>query len=594
MPLHQSSPFALAFFCAFLNTSAIAATGAATGQVSLPGQTITVSGNVKQDSPTGPAYVTNPNGFYFTLTDGITTISGQERRNNDSVGGPNKALQTIATFDGSQATITGTVTAVSFSTTQTNQGFGQGFGIGLVARSGLLNASITYNSNLTNGFGGLAFDEQNGHLMVGVGIDPLTASYVDLTNLGYANGPVLSKPLPFVITFGAGTVSATVAGNALGTQNVPFNMTQAVLLAGGYSGNSRSVPATLTYSSISVALPTTVGPASLLYAVSGDNQSGVAGAPLPVSLVVGVVDSHRNSVPDATVSFSALGASVNPTSAKTDANGHASTQVTLGSTPGPVTVNASVSGLNAVTFNLTATTNPLLPNITGVVNGASFLPGFVAGSWVTIQGTNLSATTRPWGASDFVNGALPTQLDNVSATINGKAAYIYYISSKQLNVLAPDDPATGPVAVQVTNSEGASNTFTANKVALSPALFLFTSPYPAAVHADGTYVGPPQLIAGATTTPAKPNEIIMLYGTGFGATNPIITTGFVFTNAAPLAQSVTATVGGMPADVQGFLVSPGLYQFNLTVPNLPNGDAPLAITIGGLSTPDGLMLTVGQ
>jgi len=590
MPLHHSSPFALAFLGAFLNSSAIAATGAATGQVSFTGQTITVSGNVKQDSPTGPTYVTNPNGFYFTLTDGITTISGQERRNNDPAGGPNKALQTIATFDGSQATITGTVTAASFSPTQTNQGFG----IGLVARSGLLNASITYNSNLTNGFGGLAFDEQNGHLLVGVGTNPLTASYLDLTNIGYANGPTLSKPLPFVITFGAGTVSATVAGNALGTQNVPFDMTQAVLLAGGYSGNSSNVPATLTYSSISVALSTTVGPASLLYAVSGDDQSGAAGTPLPVSLVVGVVDSHRNGVPGAMVSFSALGATVSPTSAQTDANGHASTHATLSSTPGPVTVNASVSGLNPVTFNLIATANPSLPNITGVVNGASFVPQFVAGSWVTIQGTNLSATARPWGASDFVNGALPIQLDDVSATINGKAAYIYYISSKQLNILAPDDAATGPVAVQVTNSEGVSNTFTANKVGLSPALFLFTSPYPAAVHADGTYVGPPQLIAGATTTPAKPNEIIMLYGTAFGASNPIIATGFVFTNPAPLAESVTATVGGMPADVQGFLVSPGLYQFNLTVPNLPAGDAALAITIGGLSTPDGLMLTVGQ
>jgi uncharacterized protein (TIGR03437 family) len=248
----------------------------------------------------------------------------------------------------------------------------------------------------------------------------------------------------------------------------------------------------------------------------------------------------------------------------------------------------------AVTFHLTATANPLLPNITGVVNGASFLPQIVAGSWVTIQGANLSATTRPWGASDFVNGALPIQLDNVSATINGKAAYIYYISPKQLNILAPDDAATGPVAVQVTNSAGVTNTFTANKAALSPALFLFTSPYPAAVHADGTYVGPPQLIAGATTTPAKPNEIIMLYGTGFGATNPIIQTGFVFTNPAPLAESVTATVGGMPANVQGFLISPGLYQFDVTVPNLPDGDALLAITIGGLSTQDGLSLTVAQ
>ena len=588
MPLHRLSPLVLAVLAALLNTST--AVAAAAAQVSLTGQTMTVSGNVQQDSPTGPAYVSNPNGFYFAITDGITTVSGQERRNNDPVGGPNRALQTIATFDGSQATITGTVTAASFNITQPNQGFG----IGLEARTGLQHASITYNSNLTAAFAGLAFDELNGHLLVGVGTNPLTATYLDLTNIGYANGPALSQPLPFVITYGPGTVSATAAGNIIGTQTVPYDLTQAVLLAGGYSGNSSSASATLTYSSISVALPTAVGAPSLLYPASGDGQSGTAGTALSAPLVAGVVDSHRNAVPGATVNFTAIGATVTPASAQTDAKGHASTQVTLGSTAGPVTVTASASGLASVTFNLTATANPLLPNITGVVNGASFLPQIVAGSWVTVQGTNLSSTTRPWGASDFVNGALPIQLDNVSATINGKAAYIYYISPMQLNILAPDDPATGPVAVQVTNSTGASNTFTANKVDLSPALFLFTSRYPAAVHADGTYVGPPQLIAGATTTPAKPSEIIMLYGTGFGAANPIIPTGLVFTNPAPIAGSVTATVGGLPADVQGFLISPGLYQFNLTVPNLPAGDAPLTITIGGSSTPDGLLLTVGQ
>jgi uncharacterized protein (TIGR03437 family) len=579
---------ASAIVAAFLTFST--ARPATTPQVSLPGQTMTVSGNVRQDSPSGPAYVSNPNGFYFTLTDGITTLSGQERRNNDPAGGPNKALQTIATFDGSQATITGTVTAASFNSTQPNQGFG----IGLEARTGLQHASITYNSNLTAAFAGLAFDELNGHLLVGVGTNPLTATYLDLTNIGYANGPVLSQPLPFVITYGPGTVSATAAGNIIGTQTVPFDMTQAVLLAGGYSGNSGSPSATLAYSSISVALPTTVGAPSLLYAVSGDTQSATAGTALSAPLVVGVVDSHRNPVPGTTVNFTATGATVTPASAQTDPKGHAGTQVTLGSTAGPVTVTASAAGLASVTFNLTATANPLLPNITGVVNGASFLPEIVAGSWVTIQGANLSATTRPWSASDFINGALPTQLDQVSATINGKAAYIYYISPKQLNILAPDDPATGQVAVQVTNSAGVSNTFTADKVALSPALFLFTSTYPAAVHADGTYVGPPQLIAGATTTPAKPNEVILLFGTGFGAANPIIPTGFTFMTPAPVAQPVTATVGTMPADVQAFLISPGLYQFNLTVPNLPAGDAPLALTIGGLSTPDGLALNIGQ
>ena len=77
------------------------------------------------------------------------------------------------------------------------------------------------------------------------------------------------------------------------------------------------------------------------------------------------------------------------------------------------------------------------PAITGVVNGASFLPGTAASTWITIQGTNLSQTTRTWKSSDFVTNNLPTVLDGVSATSNGIAAYVYYISPTQLNVLAP-------------------------------------------------------------------------------------------------------------------------------------------------------------
>src|SRR6185369_12343882 len=43
------------------------------------------------------------------------------------------------------------------------------------------------------------------------------------------------------------------------------------------------------------------------------------------------------------------------------------------------------------------------PSISAVVNGASFAPGVVPGSWVSIQGQNLSSSTRSWGSSDFAN-----------------------------------------------------------------------------------------------------------------------------------------------------------------------------------------------
>ena len=251
---------------------------------------------------------------------------------------------------------------------------------------------------------------------------------------------------------------------------------------------------------------------------------------------------------------------------------------------------------NANARNVTAQGASLI--ITSVVNGATFsiTPGIASGCWITIFGSNLSTITRSWTASDFVNGVSPTFLSGVSVTIDGKHAFLSYISPTQLNVLVPDDPEIGTVTVRVSNELGASNDFLAEKAALSPGLFLFTFPpaleYPAAEHSDYSFAGPPNLIPDVNTTPAHPGDVILLYGTGFGATKPPTATGAVVTNAVPIDQSVTATIGGVPAKVAGYLIGPGLYQFNVTVPDLPDGDAALVITVGGKSTPSGVFLTV--
>jgi hypothetical protein len=120
-----------------------------------------------------------------------------------------------------------------------------------------------------------------------------------------------------------------------------------------------------------------------------------------------------------------------------------------------------------------ATTSGSAPAISanGVVNGASFQPGIVANSWVTIQGTSLAPKTDDWSNS-IVNGALPTSLDGVSVTMGGKPAYIYYIVPGQLNVLAPD-VSQGPVSVVVTTPSGSSAAVTATAGLYGPAFFLW-------------------------------------------------------------------------------------------------------------------------
>jgi uncharacterized protein (TIGR03437 family) len=249
----------------------------------------------------------------------------------------------------------------------------------------------------------------------------------------------------------------------------------------------------------------------------------------------------------------------------------------------------TASGSDAI--NIMAST----VSITAVANGASVQAGFASATWVSIFGANLSQTTQTWQGSDFVNGLLPTSLGGVSVTVNGLPAYVGYISPTQVNVLAPDDATVGAVQVQVTAAQGKSNSFAAQKQQFAPAFFTTGGSYVAAQHADYTYVGKPGLISGVTTQPAKPGETILLYGTGFGPTSPPLPSAQLVTTPAHLANSVQVTIGGVVAPVAyAGLVEAGLYQFNVTVPNVSNGDAAVVAQIGGVQTPTGVSITIQQ
>jgi uncharacterized protein (TIGR03437 family) len=271
--------------------------------------------------------------------------------------------------------------------------------------------------------------------------------------------------------------------------------------------------------------------------------------------------------------------------------------LSMGSYQDTITVTASGASNTPLTVPVTLTVQaaPTGANISSVLNGASFQAGFASATWVSIFGTNLSSTTRGWQSSDFVNGALPTSLDGVSVTINGLAAYVAYISPTQMNVLAPDDAMVGAAQVQVTAGGQQSNSFTAQKTQFAPAFFTIAGSYAAAQHADSTLVGSANLIPGVTTQPAAPGEVIVMYGTGFGPANPSVPTGQLVSAPSILANDVQVTIGGVSASVAfAGVVQSGLYQFNVTVPDLPDGDAPLAATVGGVQTQAGVLLTVAK
>lgn len=227
------------------------------------------------------------------------------------------------------------------------------------------------------------------------------------------------------------------------------------------------------------------------------------------------------------------------------------------------------------------------PAITNVTNAANFQPGIASATWIAIFGTGLANTTASWSA--FTGGLLPTSLAGTQVTVNGIPAYVAFVSPTQVNVLVPDDAATGKVPVVVTNGQGASPPLLAAKQPVAPALFAYSQAggrY-AVSQAAATYelISPPRLLGSTVhTVQVSPGENIVLYATGLGGTNPAQATNQLVTSPSPVTGALTITIGGQPVIPQfAGIIQSGLYQINVAVPQLPNGDAPVNVSLGGVS-----------
>jgi uncharacterized protein (TIGR03437 family) len=246
-------------------------------------------------------------------------------------------------------------------------------------------------------------------------------------------------------------------------------------------------------------------------------------------------------------------------------------------------------------LSLASPDTPAIAPSGGVLNGASFQPGISLGSWMTINGTNLSSKTDTWNNS-IVNGSLPTMLDGVSVTVGNQPAYIEYISPTQINALAPDVPS-GTVPVAVTNTNGSSQAANAQVSAEMPAFFQWGN-YVVATHQDYSYAVKNGTFAGLTTVAAKPGDVIILWGTGFGPTSPSSPAGMETPASTTYntASAVSVTVGGEQATVYGAALASsytGLYQVAIQIPvGLPNGDYPVIATIDGIASPSTTLITV--
>ena len=155
---------------------------------------------------------------------------------------------------------------------------------------------------------------------------------------------------------------------------------------------------------------------------------------------------------------------------------------------GPVTLYAAgnaANGNGSPTGDQIYTTNvqlapaiPAAPAVTAgnIVSAANNAAGSVApNSWVTIYGTNLSATTRSWAAGDFQGAVMPFTLDGVSVLLvsNKPAAGVRGLRQPDPGQFPACRTSNGAATtVQVKNPAGTS---TAQTITVAPGGQMFTT-----------------------------------------------------------------------------------------------------------------------
>jgi uncharacterized protein (TIGR03437 family) len=215
------------------------------------------------------------------------------------------------------------------------------------------------------------------------------------------------------------------------------------------------------------------------------------------------------------------------------------------------------------------------------VNAASFAIGVAPGAIATIFGTGL---TR--GVSGIIQAStipLPYSLQGTSVLVNGVPAPIFAIANvngqEQINFQVPWGIQGAPIPRELTtpfittSKPVVSIVVVNNGVSSPPMRAYFYDVQPGIITSDGTHAVAlfPDNSVVTNEHPARPGDILTLYGVGFGPTSFIPPTGTA-AGSAPLSEispKPSFGIGGRSGVVQFAGLSPGyvgLYQFNVVVP----------------------------
>ena len=232
----------------------------------------------------------------------------------------------------------------------------------------------------------------------------------------------------------------------------------------------------------------------------------------------------------------------------------------------------------------------------GVINAASYAGGAVSpGEIIVIFGSGLGPGTLAGPQLDS-RGYLSTSLGGTQVLFDGVAAPMIYAWAGQVSAVVPY-AVSGQTTTQVQVSYQGENS---NVVAIS-----VTNTVPGIFTIDGSGVGQGAIVnqdgtVNSAANPAAIGSYVSVYATGEGQTRPGGIDGKPGDTPAPtpIAEPVTATVGGLNAEVQYAGGVPGLLagflQVNVLIPQkIATGNSvPIVLNIGGHSTQTGVTLSV--
>ncbi len=308
----------------------------ATATANAPTQLLLASGNAQSGTISTPL----PAPLVVTVVDGgFNPVTGVQVTFAIAGGGGQLSAVTVSTNASGQASTTLTPGSIPGTNTVT------------ATATGLLGSPVTFTAQGTSTATQVAI--ASGNAQMGSVSAALANPLVVVVRDAFGE-PIQGYGIHFAITSGGGSLSVTDAvTNVLG-------QTQTALTLGSSPGANtvQAVALGLSNSPLTFTETATALPAAIAVA-SGNNQSGNVGTTLASPLVVTVTDTQSQPVVGYTVVFTVTGGggSLSATSVPTDANGHAQTILTLGSTVVTNTVSATAPGLTGSPVSFTATAN---------------------------------------------------------------------------------------------------------------------------------------------------------------------------------------------------------------------------------------------